>query len=254
VNVNREYCSRCWILPVMGLLFLAASGCNSGHPIRGNESSVQHSAGVSNPLEQGFDGGSYCVQTFTQGPPPATPIHFSNKVTESDGSSKDFETDLLGDKLDQTIRQRHPATDEDRKFIQDSKSMVWVIRDGFAEMASTNHYTRADESGWRGGVTSVALGGTPWRLFLNKPTATRVGAENINGYDTIKYAVDTTHQSLVEKAALLSIERLKDYNITGTAWATKDTHCILQYVIDFEEDSKDGKVSKTHYEGAVMKQ
>jgi hypothetical protein len=121
-------------------------------------------------------------------------------------------------------------------------------------MASTNQYTRADESAWRAGANGAALGVAPWGLFVNKPPVTRVGAENVNGYETIKYAVDTTHQSQLDKSALLLANGSKDYNITGTAWATKDTNCILQYVIDFQQDSKDGKVSKTHYEGAVTKQ
>jgi len=46
---------------------------------------------------------------------------------------------------------------------------------------------------------------------------------------------------------LLVASRLKDYSITGTAWATKDTNCVLQYSIDSEMQGKDGKVRKTHY-------
>jgi hypothetical protein len=80
----------------------------------------------------------------------------------------------------------------------------------------------------------------------------RVGTENINGYDTIKYAVDTTHQSAVEKSAGM-LRQLKDYNITGTAWVLKDAKCVLQYNIDDEQVGTDGKVSKTHYEGSVAK-
>ena len=256
MNVNRKRFSRCWILLAMGLLLLAAQGCTSRSSKRTQEDKTNQSTRTTNPLERQLDGGSYCVQTITQGPPPATPIHFSNKENESDGSSKDFEADLSGDTFDLTFSERHPATDFDRKLNEDFAKVAppTPIKDGFAENTRTNHYTRSDQSGWRVGPNSVALGGTPWGLFVAKPTVTRVGTENINGYDTIKYAVDTTHQSQLEKSAFLLAGGLKDYNITGTAWATKDTNCILQYVIDFEQDGKDGTVSKTHYEGAITKQ
>jgi hypothetical protein len=235
----------------VGLLLLAAPACTSKGSKRTEEDKSNQSTRVTNPLERQLDGGSYCVQTITQGAPPATPIHFSNKENESDGSFKDFEADLAGDTFDRTISERHPATDVDRELNTVPGGIPIRIRDGFAETTRTIHYTRSDESGWREGANGIALGGTPWGLFVDKPTVTRVGTENVNGFDTIKYAVDTSHESQLEKSALLLTGQLKDYNITGTAWATKDTNCILRYVIDFEEDNKDGTVRKTHYEGSV---
>jgi hypothetical protein len=99
----------------------------------------------------------------------------------------------------------------------------------------------------------MALGGTPWGLFISKPTVTRVGAENVNGYETVKYAVDTSHQSQLDKTPLLMSGQLKDYSITGSAWVLTEANCVLQYNIDFEQDGKDGSVKKTHYEGTVTK-
>jgi hypothetical protein len=166
----------------------------------------------------------------------------------------DYEANLSGDNFNLTIRERHPATDVDRQLASVPGAAPIVFHDGFAENTHINHYTRSDASGWRVGANSVVLGASPWQLFINKPTVTRVGTENINGYQTTKYSVDTIHQSQVDKYALLLAGGLKDYNITGTAWATEDTNCILQYAIDFEQDGKDGSVKKTHYEGAVTKQ
>jgi hypothetical protein len=208
---------------------------------------------VANPLERQFDGGSYCVQTLIQGPPPAQPLHFSNKVAESDGSAKDFEADLSGDTLDLTISDRHPATDVDRELTKVPGTIPVVLRDGFADSTHTNHYTRADQAGWRVGGNGVALGGTPWGLFISKPTVTQVGTENVNGYETLKYSIDTSHQSQLEKSPLLMSGQLKDYSISGTAWVLKDANCVLQYNIDFEQDGKDGSVKKTHFEGTVTK-
>jgi hypothetical protein len=234
------------------LLLLAAPACTSKDSKRTDEDKSNQSTRVTNPLERQLDGGSYCVQTMTQGPPVAQPLHFSNKENESDGSSKDFEADLVGDTFDRTINERHPATDEDRKFNADFPKLATPINNGFAESTRTIHYTRSDQSGWREGGNGIALGGTPWGLFIFKPRVTRAGAETINGYDTIRYTVDTTHESELDKSAGL-LRLLKDYNITGTAWALKDANCVLQYNIDDERVGKDGKVSKTHYEGTVTK-
>ncbi len=98
----------------------------------------------------------------------------------------------------------------------------------------------------------MAQGGTPWGLFIFKPPVTRVGTEQVNGYDTIKYAIDTTHESQMEKAAEF-LRQVKDYNITGTAWVLKDVNCVLQYEIDDEQVDNDSKTTKTHYEGTITK-
>jgi hypothetical protein len=234
------------LLGTLPIVFL--NGC------RGKSAKEEgRSTRVANPLERQFDGGSYCVQTLIQGPAPAEPLHFSNKVSESDGSAKDFEADLSGDTLDLTISDRHPATDVDRELTKVPGTIPVVLRDGFADSTHTNHYTRADQAGWRVGGNGVALGGTPWGLFISKPTVTQVGTENVNGYETLKYSIDTSHQSQLEKSPLLMSGQLKDYSISGTAWVLKDANCVLQYNIDFEQDGKDGSVKKTHFEGTVTK-
>src|SRR5208337_5193744 len=207
--------SRCWILLAMGLLLLAAQGCTSRSSKRTQEDKTNQSTRTTNPLERQLDGGSYCVQTITQGPPPATPIHFSNKENESDGSSKDFEADLSGDTFDLTFSERHPATDFDRKLNEDFAKVAppTPIKDGFAENTRTNHYTRSDQSGWRVGPNSVALGGTPWGLFVAKPTVTRVGTENINGYDTIKLALKTCIHGILDRAVTIYVFGAESYHL-----------------------------------------
>jgi len=255
----RTYQS-CWhvsgavILAIV--LSLALAGCTARQSASAKERAngkSKASASAGELSEHYFDGGTYCVQKFTQGPPTAQLLHFSNTVRESDGSGKDFEADLTGDTLDQTIDEQHPATEEDRKLIEDSKgSSVWAIHDGLAEMKITNHYTRSDESGWRVGSNGAALGVAPWGLFIFKPRESRVGTEMVNGFETIKYSIDTTQESPMDKAAGL-VRQLKDYNITGAAWVLKDSNCVLQYQIDDEQVAMDGKVNKAHYEGTVKR-
>src|SRR5581483_3898012 len=122
---------------VMTVFF--AAGCSS-RAKASREDANGHTSTTVNPMQHQIDGGSYCVQTITQGPPLSTPIHFSNKEVQSDGSSKDFESDLVGDKLDITVHERHPATDFDRELNTVKGVEPTPIRDGFAESVRTNHY------------------------------------------------------------------------------------------------------------------
>lgn len=213
------------------------------------------------PSDNHFDGGTYCAETLLQGPAPAQPLHFSYKVTESDQSlkSNDYEADLAGDNLDLVHQDTWLATDQDRALFQqtakfdDPKVVTRVIKDGIAEETTRNHATRSDAVSWRGIATGMAQGGTPWHLFLDRPPVNRTGTETIGGFETIKYAVDTTKEDAIDKGALKAFAHLQDYNITGTAWVLKDANCVLQYDITYEETSNDGKSRKTHYEGTVTK-
>jgi hypothetical protein len=254
VNRNKEDFSRYSILLLtMGALFIAAQGCRSRNSSGAQDAQNNQPGSVPDPAKHHFDGGTYCVQAITQGPPVDTPTHFSYKETHSDGSAKDFEADLLGDKFDLIVTDRHPATDFDREHNSVRSLPPIPIRDGFAENTTTEHALRTDQSAWRSAANNVALGGTPWGLFIGKPEESQVGPENVNGYETIKYKVDTTHETALEKSALLMAGNLKDYNITGAAWILKSASCVLQYDIVYEEDGTDGKTEKTHYTGTVTK-
>ncbi|HEY7352382.1 MAG TPA: hypothetical protein VH596_06400 [Terriglobales bacterium] len=250
---------RCLTLaPAAFVVFsvLILSGCTSKP-----KSTASEEAKPTRAAQPGdFDGGTYCAQTFMQGPASAQAMHFSNKITESDPTlkSKDFQADLSGDTLDLVHRDTWLATDEDRKFFEESskftdpKIVQRTINNGVAEEKIMNHATRSDEVSWRGVVVSVTQGGTPWALFIYKPTVSRVGDETVNGFDTVKYAVDTTHESAADKSAS-TLRNLADYNITGTAWVLKTANCVLQYDITDEKTGTDGKIRKTHYEGTVTK-
>jgi hypothetical protein len=263
MHVDRYECKLrvASVVLAIGCLLFCFTACTSKSSVNARENDRDKQTSPTSDLSnQHFDGGTYCVQTLLQGPPPPQPLHFSNKITESDQSlrSKDFEADLSGDTLDIIHHDRWLATDDDRKFFaetrkfDDPKMLVRALDDGFADETVINHFTRSDQGGWGGGVTNIAQGGTPWGLFIYKPPVTRVGTEQVSGYDTIKYAVDTTHQSQMEKSAGF-LRQLKDYNITGTAWVLEDANCVLQYQIDDEQIGNDGKTNKTHYEGTVTK-
>jgi len=257
-RTRKKYASS-GILVAIGCLMLVAPACTSRSSKANAEDRTERpAAAMANHGEHYFDGGTYCVQTFTQGPALAQPLHFSNREDQSDGSSKSFESDLSGDKLDVVMHQRHKATEDDKPsstLAVDNgpihvPARTTTVADGYAELVQTSHYLRSDDHEWSMGTSVLAQGGTPWSLFIFKPPVTQVGSENVNGYETIKYTIDTTHESALQKSAGM-LRQLKDYNITGTAWVLKDGSCVLQYDINDEQVGSDGKTETTHYQGTV---
>jgi hypothetical protein len=254
--MKKTALSKPGILLISCIALLGVFGCYTNAPetARQNEPKPTVAGG------DHFDGGTYCVQALPQAPSMPQAVHFSNKQNGSDGTSKDFESDLAGDKLDVTFRERRHATADDRPVTAAAvnngpihvPAITITVADGYTETVRTSHFERSDPHDWAMGTTLVAQAGTPWGLFIYKPDVTKVGTESISGFETTKYAVDTTHQSQLEKAAGL-MGQLKDYNIVGNAWVAKQNSCVLQYQIDYEEDAKDGTVQKVHYEGGVTK-
>jgi hypothetical protein len=245
---------RAWRTAVVifqGLL-LFAQACTSRHA-QETRTSDKQAANTARAIERQFDGGSYCIQTIINGPAVTTPLHFSYKQDSSDGTSKDYEADLAGDKFDLKIQTRHPATDLDRELNAVPGAKAVPVQDGFADSLQTNHYKRSNPHDWALAANLMVTEAAPWQLFIAKPEVTQVGAEDVSGYETLRYTVDTSRQSPTDKAAAIAGWNLKDYNITGSVWATKDTGCILQYAINLEKTNKDGKVDRTHYQGAVTK-
>lgn len=80
-----------------------------------------------------------------------------------------------------------------------------------------------------------------------------VGPDPVNGYDTIKYIVDTRKMDQHEKAGWLAGMGAKDFNVTATGWVTRDTGCLVKFNADFEMNNKDGSTDKTHWEGDFVR-
>jgi hypothetical protein len=208
----------------VALLYVAACGCHSAS----SNKSEQDTARPENQVSQSdFDPGSadFCQETMAKN--PVGPFHFSSVRTQPGTSdSLSVQADVSPEKIDLTDRTATGTT--------------------------TNHYRRTDKSGWTMAVTTMAMS-SPWMdRNMAKFDMKEVGHEKINGFDTIKYTVDTSKDPS-DKQTYLQAMGLKDYNIVGSLWLTKDTGCILKYVIDDTDYSKGGAVTKMHYEGSVSK-
>src|SRR6185503_2292104 len=249
---KEKYTNTGMILVLTTLALISTAACKSHSRARvkaekaGDENAA---ASASHPI-----GGTYCLETFAQGPADSRTVHFSYKQNGSDGSFKDYEGDLAGDKLDSSVHEKHVATDMDRELAQLKNAPGPPVVDGFVETTRPLHETRDDRSGWSMGSGGQVQAFTPWGLFIAKPNVKQVGSENVAGFDAIKYSVDTDGQSQLDKMALTLAGGLKDYTIKGNAWVDSKQQCILRYTIDYDEVKKDGTERKTHYEGNTTRQ
>jgi hypothetical protein len=233
---------------IPALAAFALAGCKAHVPAK------VESAKTDSAVKPVVVGGTYCLQTYAQGPTFPRPVHFSYKESESDGTLKDYEGDLAGDNLDSTVHEKRPANDIDRDMASDRRFPGPPIVDGFVDTNRSLHSTRSDVSGWSMGSSGQVQAFTPWGLFIAKPVVSQIGAENVAGSEALKYSIDTSQQSQLDKLPLTLAGGLKDYTIKGTAWVDRKQQCILQYDINYEQVSKDGTAKTTHYQGSTISQ
>ena len=78
------------------------------------------------------------------------------------------------------------------------------------------------------------------------------GAEDKNGYQTVKYSIDTTRGSMTEQGLFKTVLGPGGFE-KGTVWATSQG-CPVQIVLDQELYANDGSsLGKAHYEEAMVK-
>lgn len=221
---------------------LSLASCNSGKQLKQEKAKE---VAPKTPASNGVIGADYCLETFMkkQNALPG-PVHFSYKASGSDGETKSWEGDVTANTADFSMFTEQPSTPD---LAQNS---AYKIHDGLADFTNTFHYTRSDDHEWQMAPTMPVQSSTPWGEFINKPPINQVGSETVNGFEAVKYSVDNSKQDLMER---VGFSGMKDYNVNGTVWVTKDSGCILQWTMDAQTTHKDGSIRKVHYEGTVTK-
>lgn len=226
MNRKMVRVSRHLALAATGLLFLIASGCSSGTAPKGRESSASSSQANAKPA--GGNGvprpslGCYADRTLNA---PA-PFHLSWKLDDSTGHS-DWEADITASTIDGT----------------------WTNSTGTRKI----HGVRSDSSSWQMAFATFPFGSQSGHFRMLYGTAmTANGHETVNGYDTTKYAIDTTHASAADAVALTYALGAKGY-ITGTAWADKEG-CVVKFSLDEAFEQHDGTLDKEHLDVGMIKQ
>jgi hypothetical protein len=121
-----------------------------------------------------------------------------------------------------------------------------------AQQVSSVH---SDVNAWGLAINSLTkpvstVNGT---LRIAQPTVVAAGADAVNGYDTVKYDFDTERLPDAEKARIAVTWQTKDFRVVGSAWVTKDTRCMVKFVIDDKYTSKGGKPGAGHLEGSISR-
>ena len=166
---------------------------------------------------------------------PPGPFHVSFTESSSKSSSDQHVVSTEGDVTPATI----DYTESETEHGQTSTNTKHVARTQMSEMQLDMHFMLP----------------VPWHgeLFAAGDATKPAGSESVNGYDTMKYSIDTADEPPAEKATFSKMMLDKDYKIVGTAWVAKDNGALVKYVIDMEENGKDGGVKRTHFEGNVTK-
>ncbi len=116
------------------------------------------------------------------------------------------------------------------------------------------HATRTDAAGWQGAWSSLrGIGGMASTVALvrNGSAIAREGAEKVNGYDAVKYSIDTARATDADKSLFQSTLGPTGFE-RGTIWATAQG-CPVKISLDVESHPANGQPSKEHYEEAMVK-
>jgi hypothetical protein len=220
MNATGKFLSRWWIYPAAGFVLLAASGCNFGPPSKKTEQ--KPASAEPNTTDPGID--LNCIFDHIQNPPEA--FHYSYK---KDGANYvEEEADITPQTIDGTFKNN----DVSRAF----------------------HGVRSDKDSWQTAWTSLmGISGMSSTVALvrNGSATVREGAEKMNGYDAIRYSIDTTRASGAETMLYRSTLGTGGFE-RGTVWVTSQG-CPVKFSLDSEMHLNDGSVQKDHYEEAMIK-
>jgi len=225
MNPTGKFLSRRWIYPATVFVLLAASACNSGPSLKKAEEkpAEQNSASAAqNTTGPGMD--LNCIVDRIQNPPEA--FRYSYK---KDGSNYvDEEADVTPQTIDGTFKNNDISRAvHGVRSDKDSWQTAWMSLMGISGMSST-----------------VAL-------VRNSSAMVREDTEKVNGYDAIRYSIDTARGSDAETALYRSTLGSGGFE-RGTVWVTSQG-CPVKFSLDSEMHLKDGSVQKVHYEEAMIK-
>jgi hypothetical protein len=167
-----------------------------------------------------------CVGDRINNPPE--PFHYSYKYSDASGSTSK-EADITPQAMDITIKDQSGS----RSF----------------------HGVRSDEASWSRAVvdlSSLNMTGMMSRLdSLNGTSAlSQQATETMNGYDSTRYAIDTTKASTSDQQKLDFLFGQGSFE-KGAIWATSDG-CAVKLVLD-ERVSLGGNLKDAHYELARIR-
>lgn len=221
-TVSRPFAS-------VALLLMAAAlfGCNRASP--GGASSADLAA--KSPVAAGLTGSNdpginlQCMANRIKSAP--APFHWSFKKVVTPDTDADWEADVNADAIAGTL-------------IDSSGTR-------------TIHGTRSDTTSWNTAVMILTgpLPASTFALVDSSSAIERIGTEEINGENTIRYAIDTSLEAAADASLIKSVLGTNG-SIKGSAWVTQGG-CPVKFVLDVQQFLPGGSVQKEHYEENVTK-
>lgn len=220
---QRQRPARFGAFALLGVLWVAIAACNSTPAAKNAQDKTADAASGSQDAQVGL----MCVGEHISNPPE--PFHYSYKYSGSPGSI-DIEAEIT------------------------PQSMDIISNDGTG--AHSYHAVRSDDTNWNSAVlifSGLRFTGLAARVeSLNGTSAlVREGTESINGYNTTKYAIDTTRANPSDRQQFETMFNKGSFE-KGTVWASSDG-CAVNLVLDEAIFQNDGSVDKVHYEFASVK-
>ena len=168
--------SNWWLRAVLGVALIAAPACSGSRSASDTRQAADQSASASGGNGAATTSGANpgidlnCLFDRVQNPPEA--FHYS--FTHDSGSAFVAEdADLTPQQIDGTLKDRSGA------------------------VTKTFHGVRSDPAGWQAAwsnLTAVSSASSTFALVRGTDATVRQGEEQVNGYDTVKYSIDTTQK------------------------------------------------------------
>lgn len=202
---------------------LGAVGCTSTNS---SNSGQEKTANAASP-DPGAHVDIMCVGDRINDPTEA--FHYSFKFSDGAMSEED-EADITPQTLDITVKDQSGS--------------------------HSYHAVRSDETGWGSAVLTVSsLGMTAMSARLDSLNGTSSlkpqGMENINGYATTKYAIDTTKANAADQSQYEQLFGKGSFQ-KGTIWMAGDS-CAAKLLLDEGIWQQDSSIKKQHFEIARIK-
>lgn len=176
------------------------------------------------------------------------------------GSRPQIDVNCIGDRINNPPEAFHysyktdGANAVDKEADLTPQSMDITIQDKSG--SHKYHGVRSDEGSWSSAV--VDLSGSGFTVmsarvaFITDNSAVKpAGAEAINGYQTTKYAIDTSSANPSDKQTYETMFGAGSYE-KGAMWVTAEG-CPVKLTLDEATKEANGGVDKVHYELAMIK-
>lgn len=203
-----------WLILAVALALVATPGCSSAPKSGDTESptSAQSNAHID----------VMCIGDRISTPPES--FHYFYKYVDASGSVEK-EADITPQTMDVTIK------------------------DGSG--SHSYHGVHSDEASWNSAVLDLSsLNITKMSAMLDSlndsSAVTRESSETVNGYQTTKYAIDTTSSKSSDKKKFETLFGKGSFE-KGTLWVPADG-CAVKLVLDEGLWQSDGSVKNAHYE------